>query len=107
MMPIYQFRFLKVASIRKMAKSATDSEEAAALEIVSHRESIPSPTLDIPVAVENSCSIIRILLKSIKSRVRKIKLNRTNLAAPKDPRLPSRIPPLQTRISYKTPESMG
>jgi hypothetical protein len=33
---MYQFRFLKVASMRKMAKSATDSEEAAALEMVSH-----------------------------------------------------------------------
>lgn len=32
---MYQFRFLKVASMRKMAKSATDSEEAAALEMVS------------------------------------------------------------------------
>ena len=33
----HQFRFLKVAKMRKMAKSATDSEEAAALVVVSCR----------------------------------------------------------------------
>lgn len=49
----YQFRFLKVAKMRKMAKSATDSDEAAALPVVRFQVRMRFP-LDVPVAIDNS-----------------------------------------------------
>lgn len=49
----YQFRFLKVAKMRNMAKSATDSDEAAALPVVRFQVRMRFP-LDVPIAIDNS-----------------------------------------------------
>jgi len=62
---VYQLMLRKVARIRKMAKSATASEEAAALEGV--RYHVAFPRKDIPVAIQNPYQIQRSASYSLRN----------------------------------------